>query len=139
MKGCNREIFLELSSAFNNLSSLHNLRVYSVSWPSSVPIYMSLSLGFLDTTGERNIKIHASASLCLIHLNDQYQHSKLLWVFKMHIAYRLSNFVVHIAQLWLIRGNEKSYINLKKVQHFCVLFSQGQVTHLLFADDLIFS
>lgn len=60
---------------------------------------------------------------------------ELLLVFKTYIAYRFYNFVVHVAHLWLIRGNEKSYINLKKYQHFCVLLSQGQVTHLLFAGD----
>lgn len=60
---------------------------------------------------------------------------ELLSVFKTYIAYRFYNFVVHVAHLWLIRGNEKSYINLKKYQHFCVLLSQGQVTHLLFAGD----
>lgn len=76
--------------------------------------------------------------LCAL-LSSKISTSELLWVFRCSIANRLFDFVIHIAHLWLRRGNEKSYIDLKKVQHFCVLLSQGQITHLLFAGGLILS
>lgn len=121
---------MEPSSELNNLSSLNNLWGYSVFQAlfSSYTHHMSLSLWAFWILLERGTyKSLLQLLLCAL-LSSMISTSELLWVFQMHYCLQF-DFVIHIAHLWMRRGNEKLYIDLKKVQHFCVLLSQGQVTH----------